>query len=102
MSIFSGSRYGRDENWIVGIEEDDEMKKMVLRLSQLTPEDVEDFETYVIQSGDRFDTLAETFGKDASKWWVIAEVNNFVDFPLDLVPGTVIRIPTPAFFSAAA
>lgn len=45
------------------------------------------------QAGDRIDKLASRYLGDDEYWWVIALVNN-IGYPLGIVPGTVIRIPT--------
>jgi len=99
MPIYSGSRYllnGR----ILEIEAV-EVRRILLRNVTLNQDDLVEFEEYQVQDGDRFDTLAAKYGGDATKWWVIAEVNNFVGFPLDLEPGTKIRIPPKSFFEEA-
>ena len=51
---------------------------------------------YVITTvGDRLDSLAYTYYRDTSLWWVISAANNNITkgslFP---VPGTQLRIPT--------
>jgi len=96
MPVYSGSRYllnGRILE-LEGIE----VRRVLMRNITLNPEKLKEFEEYVVRDGDRFDTLAARFGGDATKWWIIAEVNDFVGFPLDLVPGTRLRIPPKSFF----
>jgi hypothetical protein len=53
-------------------------------------------DNYIITTvGDRLDTLAYSYYKDAELWWVISVANNNVTkgsmFP---TPGTQLRIPT--------
>ena len=52
-------------------------------------------DTYVITTvGDRYDTLAHQFYRDASLWWIIASANPESNADsLTISPGTQIRIP---------
>ena len=43
--------------------------------------------------GERLDQLAYRYLGDAKLWWVIAEAND-IAWPLDLEPGSVLRIPS--------
>jgi len=45
------------------------------------------------ETGDRLDTLAHQYYKDASLWWIIASANNIHNAPLGLEDGTILRIP---------
>jgi len=45
------------------------------------------------ETGDRLDTLAYQYYKDASLWWIIAAANNLHDAPFGLKDGTILRIP---------
>ncbi len=45
------------------------------------------------ETGDRLDTLAFTFYKDPSLWWIIAAANNIHDAPIAFPDGTILRIP---------
>jgi hypothetical protein len=56
------------------------------------PESLNDL--YLITTaGDRFDTLALTYYKDSSLWWIIAGVNNSKKDSLVVQPGVQLRIP---------
>jgi len=56
------------------------------------PESLNDL--YLITTaGDRFDTLALTYYKDSSLWWIIAGVNNIKKDSLVVQPGVQLRIP---------
>ena len=46
-----------------------------------------------VVAGERLDQLAYRYLSDPKLWWVIAEVND-IAWPLDLEPGTVLRIPS--------
>jgi len=45
------------------------------------------------ETGDRLDTLAYQYYRDASLWWIIASANNLHDAPFGLKDGTILRIP---------
>jgi hypothetical protein len=45
------------------------------------------------ESGDRLDTLANTFYGDSSLWWIIASANNIHNAVFALEDGTILRIP---------
>jgi nucleoid-associated protein YgaU len=45
-----------------------------------------------VVTGDRLDVLAQRYLGDASLWWIICGCNDIAS-PLDLHPGTVLRIP---------
>lgn len=51
----------------------------------------------VVVQGDRFDLLAGTLLGNPKHWWMLADINPEVFFPFDdLLPGSVIRIPSSA------
>jgi hypothetical protein len=53
-----------------------------------------DEDIYIVtQTGDRLDTLAHQFYKDASLWWIIATANNIHDATFAVGDGTTLRIP---------
>lgn len=45
------------------------------------------------ETGDRLDTLAYTFYKDVSLWWIIAAANKIHNAPIGFPDGTILRIP---------
>ena len=45
------------------------------------------------ETGDRLDSLAYQYYKDASLWWIIASANNIHNAPFGLTDGTILRIP---------
>ena len=45
------------------------------------------------ETGDRLDTLAYQYYRDASLWWIIAAANNIHNAPFGLNDGTILRIP---------
>lgn len=44
-------------------------------------------------SGDRIDVIALRFLGDQKKWWSIMDFNPEVLNPMDIKPGTILRIP---------
>ena len=56
--------------------------------------ELRDTDLYVAtETGDRLDTLANTFYGDSTLWWIIASANNIHDAVFGLEDGTVLRIP---------
>jgi phage tail protein X len=48
----------------------------------------------VTQDGDRFDSLATRYYKDASKWWIIAKANGYVNGTVFIPGGIELIIPS--------
>jgi len=46
-----------------------------------------------VQTGDRLDSIANTFLGDSSLWYILAAANNIHDPSFTLDDGTVLRIP---------
>jgi len=47
-----------------------------------------------IKGGQRLDTLANTYYKDSSLWWIIALANNIGKGTIFVPPGVRLRIPS--------
>ena len=47
----------------------------------------------IATAGDRYDTLALQYYKDAALWWIIASANNSMNGSLIPTPGVQLRIP---------
>ena len=62
-------------------------------LPSFIPQDVFQY-TITAKDGDRFDSLAAHYYKDASKWWIIAKANNLAKGTIFIKGGTEIIIPT--------
>ena len=45
------------------------------------------------ETGDRLDTLANTFYGDSTLWWIIASANNIHGAKIAFEDGTILRIP---------
>jgi len=50
------------------------------------------FSTHVLREGERLDTVAGVAYGDASYWWIIAAASG-IGWPLQVPPGTFLRIP---------
>jgi hypothetical protein len=48
---------------------------------------------HTVIEGDRIDLLAHRYLGDARLWWIICDYND-IFFPLELAPGTDLRIPS--------
>lgn len=48
---------------------------------------------YVVQDGDRLDTLSYKFYKTTSNWWILAKANNLADGSMAPPIGTQLFIP---------
>ena len=48
---------------------------------------------HTVIAGDRIDLIAYRYLDDAKLWWVICDYND-IFFPLELIPGTELRIPS--------
>jgi nucleoid-associated protein YgaU len=46
------------------------------------------------QDGDRFDSLAVRYYRDAAKWWIIAKANNLLNGTMMVQGGTQLVIPS--------
>jgi nucleoid-associated protein YgaU len=55
------------------------------------------FRLYTTRAGDTFEKLAASEYGDARKWYVIADANPDVFFPMDLEVGIQIVIPNKSF-----
>jgi phage tail protein X len=48
---------------------------------------------YVVQDGDRLDTLSYKFYKTTANWWVLAKANNLANGSMAVPIGTRLFIP---------
>lgn len=51
-----------------------------------------DYNTKILEEGERIDQLAGFYYQDSSLWWVIAAASG-IGYVLQVPPGTVLRIP---------
>ena len=51
-------------------------------------------DTYMVRATEHMSFIAHMFYGDSKRWWVIADANPQVRYPLDLAPGSFIGRPT--------
>jgi len=95
MAVRTNSRHAQNGRILLVPDEDSGRdRRFLFTRRQFTLDDIGTRHTvHSIQLGDRLDTLADKFGGDARKWWLIADINDIVGFPLDLEPGVQLIIP---------
>lgn len=59
-----------------------------------SPGSIGAFTYYTVKQGERFDTIASIIFGQPTMWWRIADANPEVWYPDNLVPGSIIRIPS--------
>jgi len=95
MTVFSNSRF-RFRKMIIIIDET-LTKHSVHKVNITTDLGPGIYRKYTCKAKDTFESLASRFYEDADKWYVIADANPEIFFPLDLVSGTEIRIPNSVY-----
>jgi len=50
------------------------------------------YQDYVLQEGERLDTIAGQFYLDATLWWIIAAASS-IGHGLQVPPGTMLKLP---------
>jgi nucleoid-associated protein YgaU len=89
--IYEGSRYENEQ--VLRVTDSAGLLHPAIYVRQNIDAQTFAFLTYIVQEGDRPDTLAWHFYDDPEMWWEIARANPEVFYPDGLVPGTVLRIP---------
>lgn len=91
MTIFNGSRF-LFKPLKNGVTPDGEN----IRYHPLQPTtdwNRDGYQTYVTKARDTFESMASKFYGDGNKWYIIADANPEVFYPLDLKAGVQIFIP---------
>jgi nucleoid-associated protein YgaU len=90
MTILVGSRYmGQD---VVPVTNSDGSTSSAVYGPQ--PVAPGTFVYYTVRTGDRWDIIASMLYGVPDYWWKIARINPEVFYPENLIPGSIIRIPT--------
>jgi nucleoid-associated protein YgaU len=90
MTILIGSRYmGQD---VVPVTKSDGSTSSGVYGPQ--PVAPGTFVYYTVREGDRWDIIASMLYGVPDYWWKIARINPEVFYPENLIPGSIIRIPT--------
>lgn len=95
MSIFKGSRY-RFGN-LIQITDNDGNVQAIHMMRTTTVDPPKGSRTYITEAGDTFENIAYREYSDANKWYVLADVNPHIFWPLDLQPGNEIYIPPKSY-----
>lgn len=95
MPVFRGSRYRFGD--FLQVEDYAGEVNGVHVLRETTTTDVSGFRRHTVQAGETFETLAFKQYGDARKWYVLADANPQVFWPLDLEAGQLILIPPPSY-----
>lgn len=95
MTIFSNSRYRNIPTLQVDLEDGDSVAVYELRPTTFVPE--EGLRAYTTRAGDTFEKLAYQLFGDGNKWYVLADLNPHIFWPLDLGSGVQISLPTQTF-----
>ena len=92
MTIVQGSRYASVPLSYVPVDAAGTTVKTVYGPTGSLPPR---FTYYMIQIGERYDTIANRIYGRPDMWWLLADANPEVFYPDALVPGAIIRVPSP-------
>jgi nucleoid-associated protein YgaU len=95
VGIYRGSRYGNVEVLQSQNAAGETESTYVIRKTTVTPPTGSI--AYTTKAGDTFEKLAQKHYGDGNKWYVLADANPSVFFPLDLDSGTLIYIPPKSY-----
>lgn len=88
--IFSDSRYA---DGIVYKAQDSRSNTYETSVARVFPIINTDYYMYVWKEGDRIDSVAYRLLSNPADWWYIMDANPEVTDPMNIVPGTYLRIP---------
>ena len=91
MGLFKGSRYRFSDT--IQVQDADGNSNGVYVLRETTANVPDGSIPYTVQAKDTMESLAFKHYGDGNKWYVIAEVNPQVFWPLNLRKGELIYIP---------
>ncbi len=95
MTLFANSRFRFSDRIQI---EDKNGEVNSVQVPRVTTSDIPDnTASFTTGAGDTFEKLADRFYQDASKWYVLADANPEIFYPLDLIAGTVIKVPPRSF-----
>lgn len=89
MTIFVNSRYNNQT--VLRLQSDNGQTYPTVFRAQ--PKMPNRFLHYTVKMGDRLDTLANAYYGDPTLWWIIADANPEITYPVALTIGATIRIP---------
>lgn len=92
MPIYEESRY--EDALVVPVAGSDGVYRATIQAPLGSVEVGEEYTVHRVVEGDRLDLLADRAYGDAEFWWRIADANPELDYPDELTPGQLLRIPT--------
>jgi nucleoid-associated protein YgaU len=66
----------------------------ILKMRPTTTVSGEETMSYIVKAGDTFESLAAKYLGNGRKWWILADMNSHIFWPLSLSPGDRIVIPS--------
>lgn len=91
MTIRPSSRYAEGEVAWVSTKRRGNVQTVYLNtVTVLTTQ----YTAAIVRDGDNMAQYAYRAYRDPERWWVIADANPQAFYPLDLIPGMPLRIPT--------
>lgn len=91
MSIYKSSRYYYAPINYISLKEDGASNPVVSY--DFPSGGLYTFLFHTVVEGERLDQIANQYYERSGMWWKIIEVNQHVSDPLNIKPGTVLRIP---------
>lgn len=91
MTLFRGSRYRRVGS--IQIMDADRNVESVFQIRRTSLDIPIGSRPYVTQAGDTLESIAYREYSDGNKWYVLADVNPQIFWPLDLQSGVRIMVP---------
>ena len=91
MTILVGSRYAYGFLGASQVFRDDDINTYVFKMPRepLTGR----YKQRIVVEGDRLESLAYEYYQDATQWWRLADINPDLEDLINLVPGSVLRVP---------
>lgn len=98
MPLYGNSRYVKVGMLQIEDSAGEGAEVYKLRSTTVLPVDLpDDWQSVVVQPGETFEYLAERIWSElggAELWWVLADCNPEIMYPLDVAAGDVIRVPS--------
>jgi len=91
VSILPQSRYSAQGATVVRLPNSSGTYN--LTVLRTVPSSVSGYTLYTWQAGNRPDLVASQLLGNPQLWWAIFDINPEIIYPLNIPPGTVVRIP---------
>ena len=92
MTLFKGSRY-RFKEAIQAMDADGNVEAFYPLRDTTLQDPIPGSARHLVLAGETFESLADMRYADATKWYIIADANPQIFWPLDLTEGVEIIIP---------